>query len=146
MRLAVALAVALGSAGCASTPLDSLTRLGSVRPLPAVAPLAGQSPADLDWDVRDCQAEAGHQTNYSPTDSPLGNFFQKLFFWGTAGAAVGGTFTGFPVIVDESTASTGLIVGSSTGAATGTALSVGSQRRYEDAWIACMTARGYAVE
>ena len=50
--------------------------------------------------MKDCQAEAGYRTHYSPTDSPLGNLFQKLFFWGTAGAALGGTIDGFPGIVD----------------------------------------------
>jgi hypothetical protein len=75
----------------------------------------------------------------------MANLFQKLFFWGTAGAAVGGTIDGFPTIVDQSTASTGLLVGASTGGATGGALSIGGQSRYERAWAACMRAKGYGV-
>ena len=72
--------------------------------------------------------------------------FQKLFFWGTAGAALGGTIDGFPGIVDASTASTGLIVGASAGGATGAALSASGQSRYERAWAACVRARGYALD
>jgi len=133
-------------AGCASRTLDSVWALGSVTPLPLAIPLKGQSPADRNWDVKDCQAEAGYATNYSPTDSPLGNFFQKLFFWGTAGAALGGTIDGFPVVVDASTASAGLIAGASAGGVTGAALSVSGQSRYERAWVACVRARGYALD
>ena len=145
-RVALPLTVALCLvAGCASDPTAPLRAFGSVKRLPDVMALAGQSRDDQQWDVRDCQAEAGHQTLYSPTDSPMGNLFQKLFFWGTAGAAVGGTVDGFPTIVDQSTASTGLIVGASTGGATGAALSLGGQSRYEAAWAACMRARGYSV-
>ena len=79
--------------------------------------------------MKDCQAEAGYTTHYSPTDSPLGNLFQKVFFWGTAGAALGGTIDGFPVIVDASTASAGLIAGASAGGVTGAALSASGQSR-----------------
>ena len=112
----------------------------------------GQTPRDQAWDVRDCQAEAGSRTNYSPTDSPLGNLFQKLFFWGTAGAALGGTIDGFPVLVAStrssaalSEASTGLIVGASTGGAVGAATSWQAQSRYERAWAQCIESRGYTI-
>jgi len=137
-------------AGCASNPIDSARSFASVTPLPPVVALQGQNPRDQEWDVKDCQAEAGYKTNYSPTDSPLGNLFQKLFFWGTAGAALGGTVDGFPTVVastvlPSSQASTGLIVGASTGGAVGAAASLRGQPPYERAWAACIESRGYAV-
>ena len=144
-RLALSLAAALLAAGCASNAIDSARSFASVHPLPSVTALEGQKASDQEWDIKDCQAEAGYRTNYSPTDSPLGNLFQKIFFWGTAGAAVGGTIDGLPTIVDQSTASTGLLVGGSTGGATGAALSIGGQSHYERAWAACMRAKGYGV-
>ena len=131
--------------GCASGSLESVTSIGHVTPLPAVVAQEGQSPRDQEWDVKDCQAEAGYQTNWSPTDSPLANLFQKLFFWGTAGAALGGTVDGLPTFVDSSTASTGLIVGASTGGAVGGVSSWGGQGRYERAWAACIQSRGYRL-
>ena len=76
--------------------------------------LAGQSAADQDWDIKDCQAEAGYRTGYSPTDSPLANVMQRLFFFGTAGASLGGLVTGFPATV-ESQATEGLIAGAGAG-------------------------------
>jgi hypothetical protein len=141
----IAVAAAALLAGCASGTLESVRSLGSVTRLPSVVALEGQSPSDQEWDVKDCQAEAGYATNYSPTDSPVGNVFQKLFFWGTAGAALGGTINGFPGIVDASTPSAGLIAGASAGGVTGAALSVSGQSRYERAWAACVRARGYAI-
>ncbi len=141
--------IAVGAAllaGCASGTLEPVRSLGSVTRLPSVVALEGQSVSDREWDVKDCQAEAGYKTHYSPTDSPLGNLFQKIFFWGTAGAALGGTIDGFPAVVGESTASTGLIVGASTGGVTGAALSASGQSRYERAWAACVRARGYDLE
>ena len=111
----IAVAAAALLAGCASGTLESVRSLGSVTRLPSVVALEGQSPSDQEWDVKDCQAEAGYRTHYSPTDSPLGNLFQKIFFWGTAGAALGGTINGFPGIVDASTPSVGLIAGASAG-------------------------------
>jgi len=142
----IAVAAAALLAGCASGTLESVRSLGSVTRLPSVVALEGQSGADQEWDVKDCQAEAGYTTHYSPTDSPLGNLFQKIFFWGTAGAALGGAIDGFPAIVGESTASTGLLAGVSAGGATGAALSVSGQSRYERAWAACVRARGYALD
>jgi len=116
----------------------------SVVPLPKSTAARGQSPRDQDWDVKDCQAEAGYRTGYSPTDSPLANFFQKVFFWGTAGAAVGRLITGLPASV-SSQASEGLIAGAGAGGITGTALSWSGQTRFERAWGACMESRGYTV-
>jgi hypothetical protein len=131
--------------GCASSPIDSARAFASVTPLPPVVAQHGQSSRDQEWDVRDCQAEAGYKTNYSPSDSPLGNLFQKLFFWGTAGAALGGTVDGFPTFVTSSEASTGLIVGASTGGAVGAASSWHGGTPYERAWAACIESRGYAI-
>jgi hypothetical protein len=141
----LACAAAAFLTGCASGPLDAARSFASVQRLPPVTALEGQKPSDQDWDIKDCQAEAGYQTNYSPTDSPLANIFQTLFFWGTTGAALGGTIDGFPAVVDTSTASAGLIAGASAGGATGAALSISGQSRYERAWTACMRAKGYAI-
>jgi hypothetical protein len=143
--IVIGLAAAVLLAGCASGTLEPTRLLGSVTRLPSVVALEGQSASDQEWDVKDCQAEAGYRTHYSPTDSPLGNLFQKIFFWGTAGAALGGTIDGVPAVVGESTASTGLIVGASVGGVTGAALSASGQSRYERAWAACVRARGYAI-
>jgi hypothetical protein len=116
----------------------------SVVPLPKSTAARGQSPRDEAWDVKDCQAEAAYQTHYSPTDSPLANWFQKMFFWGIAGASLGGLITGLPTSV-ASQASEGLIAGAGAGGITGTALSWSGQTRFERAWAACMESRGYTV-
>ncbi len=140
---ALALAGVLG--GCALSPLDSARSFASVTPLPKVTALQAQSPRDQAWDVADCRAEAGSRTNYSPTDSPMANMFRNVFFFGTSGAALGGTVDGFPVLVGSSEASTGLIVGASTGGAAGAAASWKGQSRYERAWAQCIESRGYAI-
>jgi hypothetical protein len=141
------LAVALGgiASGCASHPIDAARAFGHVTPLPRVVAQQGQSARDQEWDIKDCQAEAGYRTNYSPTDSPMANLFRNLFFWGTAGASLGGLVDGFPVAVGVSDASTGLIVGASTGGAVGAAASWKGQTHFERAWAACMESRGYAL-
>jgi hypothetical protein len=141
-RAALAASLIAVVGGCATGPLASFT---SVTPLPTVMALQGQSPRDQEWDVKDCQAEAGYRTDYSPTDSPFANLVRRVFFWGTAGAAVGGTVDGFPTVVDASEASTGLIAGASAGGAVGAASSWAGQSRYEREWIACMLSRGYAI-
>ena len=82
-RVAVLAVIALAT-GCA------------VAPLPKTVPMRGQSALEQAWDVSDCKAEISYQTHYSPTDSPLGNWFQALFFWGTSGAALGAAITGWP--------------------------------------------------
>ncbi len=117
----------------------------SVVPLPKSIAAQGQTERDRDWDVKDCQAEAGYQTDYSPTDSPLGNFFQKVFFWGGAGASLGGLITGLPTSVTASQASEGLIAGAGAGGITATFLSWSGQSRFERAWVACMESRGYTI-
>lgn|SRR5262245_12572905 len=149
-RALPALGLAALLAGCASGPIDSLRTYASVTPLPPVIALQGQSPRDRDWDDRDCRAEAGYKTNYSPTDSPMANLFQKIFFWGTAGASLGGTIDGFPTVIASTTlptsqASTGLLVGASTGGAVGAVTSWKGQTRYERAWAACIESRGYGI-
>jgi hypothetical protein len=116
----------------------------SVVPLPQAVAVRDQNAREHAWDIKDCQAEAGYRTGYSSTDSPLANFFQRVFFWGTAGAAVGGLITGLPASV-TSTASEGLIAGAGAGGVAGTLQSWSGQRRFERAWIACMEARGYTV-
>jgi hypothetical protein len=115
-----------------------------VVPLPASTPLRGQGSLEQDWDVKNCQAEAGYQTRYSPGDSPFANLVQRVFFWGTSGAAVGGLVTGLPAST-ASQASEGLIAGAGAGGITGTLLSASGQARFERAWVACMTAHGYEV-
>jgi hypothetical protein len=127
-----ALVVAMIACGC------------SVVPLPRSVPVRDQSAREQAWDIKNCRAEAGYRTGYSPTDSPLGNFFQRVFFWGTAGAAVGGLITGLPATV-TSTASEGLIAGAGAGGIAGTVGSLGGQARFERAWVACMEEHGYAL-
>jgi hypothetical protein len=139
-RALLALLVAAALAGC------------SVVPLPASTALRGQGAREHEWDVQNCQAEAAYQAHYSPTDSPLANWFQKVFFWGTAGASLGGLITGFPSVVASSGASTagsqateGLIAGAGAGGITGTLDSVSGHERFARAWGECMSAHGYAV-
>ena len=126
----------------------------SVVPLPKTMAMSGRSPREQDWDVKDCQAEAGYRTGYSPADSPLANWFQKLFFWGTAGAATGlGVMTvaaGAGATVSGSTfmsspAGQAVVAGAGAGAITGTALSWSGQERFERAWVACMESHGYTM-
>ena len=126
----------------------------SVVPLPRSVALHEQGPREQDWDVKDCEAEAGYQTGYSPTDSPLLNWFQRLFFWSTAGAATG---LGVMTVAAGAGASVGgssfvaspvgdaIIAGAGAGAITGTLLSWSGQPRFERAWVACMEARGYTI-
>ena len=127
----------------AALGLGALLAGCSVVPLPRMTAAESQSAREQEWDTKDCQAEAGEHTSYSPTDSPLGNFVQKLFFWGTAGASVGGLVTGLPTSV-SSQASEGLIAGAGAGGIVGATRSMSGQTRFEHAWVACMEARGYA--
>ncbi len=132
-------------AGIAALASVTLVAGCSVVPLPKSVAAQGQTERDHDWDVKDCQAEAGYQARYSPTDSPLGNFFQKVFFWGGAGASLGGLITGLPASVTASTASEGLIAGAGAGGIVGTIESWSGQPRFERAWAACMESRGYTI-
>ena len=138
--------------------LTALAAGCAVAPLPNTVPMRGQSPLEQAWDVSDCKAEISYQTHYSPTDSPLGNWFQSLFFWGTSGAALGAAITGWPTpavivtgpgptVVPSVTAQTseGVIAGAAAGAIPGTALAWGGQSRFERGWVACMEAKGYSI-
>jgi hypothetical protein len=126
----------------------------SVVPLPKTMAGRDQSPREQDWDVKDCQAEAGYQTGYSPADSPLVNWFQRFFFWGTAGAATGlgvmtvaagaGATVSGPTFM-SSPAGEAVVAGAGAGAITGTVLSWSGQQRFERAWVACMESRGYTI-
>jgi hypothetical protein len=96
----------------------------------------------------------GYQTGYSPNDSPLANWFQKLFFWGASGAAVGGTIMLFPAAAGvtvtgptlmSSPIGEAVVAGAGAGAIAGTLLSLSGQTRFERAWMACMESRGYTI-
>jgi hypothetical protein len=126
----------------------------AVVPLPKTLAMRDQGSREQDWDVKDCQAEAGYQTGYSPEHSPLLNWFQRLFFWSTTGAATGfgvmtvaagagATVTGSTFI--SSPIGEAVVAGAGAGAITGTLLSWSGQPRFERAWIACMQARGYTI-
>jgi hypothetical protein len=126
----------------------------SVVPLPKALAGRDQSPREQQWDIADCRAEMGYQTGYSAQDSPLANWFQKLFFWGTVGAATGGTIMLFPaaagVTVTGSTLMSSpigeaLVAGAGAGAITGTMLSWSGQERFERAFMVCMESRGYTI-
>jgi hypothetical protein len=126
----------------------------SVVPLPKTVGVRDQSAREQQWDIADCRAEMGYQTGYSPTDSPLANWFQRLFFWSAAGAATGGTIMLFPAAAGASvTGATfisspigeAIVAGAGAGAITGTMLSLSGQPRFERAWIVCMESRGYTI-
>ena len=126
----------------------------SVVPLPKTMAARGQTPREQDWDVKNCQAEAGYQTGYSPTDSPLANWFQKLFFWGAAGAGTGIGVMTIPAgagadvsgsSLMSSPAGQAMVAGAGAGGITGTALSLTGHERFERAWAACMESHGYAI-
>jgi hypothetical protein len=139
---AIAVLVAVTLAGC------------SVVPLPRTLAERDQSPREQNWDARNCEAEAGYQTGYSPADPPLLNWFQRLFFWSAAGAATG--FTVMAVAGGAGATVTGpsfmsspvgdaMVAGAGAGAITGTVLSWSGQPRFERSWIACMEAHGYTI-
>ena len=129
----------------------------SVVPVPTFSALRGQGEREHAWDVQDCRAEAAYQTHYSPGDSPLANLCQKIFFWGGAGASLGGLITGVPVIVGSSQTTTnglivgagqatnGLIAGAGAGGIVGSLESISGQRRFEGAFVDCMQSKGYAM-
>jgi hypothetical protein len=119
---AVSLVLVPLAAGCA------------LAPLPAVTALKGQNPHDQGWDI----------SHYDPNHSPAVNFIQDIFFWGTAGAAVGGTITGLPATT-ASEATEGLIAGAGAGAIAGGVEGFTGQRGFGRAFRACMESRGYTV-
>jgi hypothetical protein len=126
----------------------------AVVPLPKTLATRDQAPREQDWDVKDCQAEAGYQTGYSPEHSPLLNWFQRLFFWSTTGAATGfgvmtvaagagATVTG-PTFM-SSPIGEAMVAGAGAGVITGTLLNWSGQPRFERAWMTCMESRGYTI-
>ena len=126
----------------------------TVVPLPKTMAERNQSPREQDWDVKDCQAEAGYQTGYSPEHSPLLNWFQRLFFWSSSGAATGlgvmtvaagaGATVSGPTFISSPTGQA-IVAGAGAGAITGTFLSWSGQTRFERAWVSCMASRGYTI-
>jgi len=128
---------ALVLAGCATAQ-----QAAHVGKLPPTVPARDQTPTQHKLDSIDCKAEMGVATNYNGDDSPFANFLRNIFVMGTAGAAVGGLATGLPVST-ESTATDGVIAGSSAGAVAGGAMSVNARTRFERAYISCMESRGY---
>lgn len=129
---AVSLVLVPLAAGCA------------LAPLPAVTALKGQNPNDQGWDIKECRWEAQRVSHYDPSHSPAVNFIQDIFFWGTAGAAVGGTITGLPTTT-ASEATEGLIAGAGAGAIAGGVEGFRGQRGFERAFRVCMESRGYTV-
>jgi len=134
--------------------VTALATACSVVPLPKTVAARDQSAREQQWDIADCKAEMGYQTGYSPSDSPLANWFQRLFFWSAAGAATGGTIMLFPASAGatvtgatfiSSPIGDAIVAGAGAGAITGTMLSLSGQPRFERAWIACMESRGYAI-
>ncbi len=130
-RAAIVLAIPL-VAGCA------------VAPLPGATALKAQTPHDQEWDLKECHWEAQRVSHYDPNHSPAVNFIEDLFFWGTAGAAVGGMITGLPATTG-STATEGLIAGAGAGGIASGAATLWGQRGFERVYVACLENRGYAV-
>jgi hypothetical protein len=129
----VALSLAALLAGCAVTPL------------PKAQALRDQTERDQRWDAQDCREDAEEVSGYDSTASPGANLLAKLFFWSTAGAALGGTITGIPRTV-EGPATEGLVAGAGAGAiAGGTHAWLSPQSKFERAYIQCMEARGYRM-
>ncbi|HET8575991.1 MAG TPA: hypothetical protein VFO18_02740 [Methylomirabilota bacterium] len=117
----------------------------AVAPLPKSQALRDQSERDQRWDAQDCREDAEDASGYDSTNSPGANLLAKLFFWSTAGAALGGTITGIPRTV-EGPATEGLVAGAGAGAiAGGTHAWLSPQSKFERAYIQCMEARGYRI-
>jgi hypothetical protein len=116
----------------------------AVAPLKAQA-LRDQSPRDQKWDALECREDAEDASGYDSANSPGANLLARLFFWGTAGAALGGSITGIPRTVDGP-ATEGLVAGAGAGAMAGGAHGWMSRRsRFELAYAQCMEARGYRL-
>ena len=133
MRALPALLLATLLAGC------------SAAPLPRVQAMRDQSPRDQKWDVEECREDAEDVSGYDSTNSPGANLLAKLFFWSTAGAAVGGTITGIPGTI-QGPATEGLVAGAGAGAIAGGVHGwMSRQGKFERAFVQCMEARGYQV-
>lgn len=116
----------------------------AVAPLPAATALRNQTARDQAWDRKECRWEAQRASNYDPAHSPLVNFIQDVFFWGTAGAALGGTLTGFPAAAGGE-ATEGLVAGAGAGGLVAGGRAVRGREGFERAYVACLESRGYAV-
>lgn len=117
----------------------------AVAPLPRTQALREQSPRDQKWDALECREDAEDVSGYDSTNSPGANLLAKLFFWSTAGAALGGSITGIPRTVDGP-ATEGLVAGAGAGAIAGGAHGWITRRgRFEQAYAQCMEARGYQL-
>ena len=133
MRALLALLLAALLAGC------------SVALLPRTQALRDQSPRDQKWDVEECREDAEDVSGFDSTNSPGANLLAKLFFWSTAGAAVGGTITGIPRTI-QGPATEGLIAGAGAGAIAGGVYGWSTrQNKFEQAFVKCMEGRGYTV-
>jgi hypothetical protein len=131
--------------GPAALALAALLAGCTVAPLPRTQALREQGPRDQKWDVQECREDAEDASGYDSANSPGANLLAKLFFWSTAGAALGGTVTGLPTSVD-SQATEGLIAGAGAGAIAGGAHGWMSPRsRFEQAYAQCMEGRGYRI-
>ncbi len=117
----------------------------SVAPLPKVQALREQGPRDQKWDALECREDAEDASGYDSTNSPGANLLAKLFFWSTAGAALGGTITGIPRTMDGP-ATEGLVAGAGAGAIAGGVHGwTGRQSKFRQTYAQCMEARGYQV-
>ena len=130
---AVVLVAVLATSGCGATKL------------PPTAALRNQTATQQRLDAIDCRAEMGSRLDYNGDDSEALNVLRHVFTLGAAGAAVGGVASGFSPAAGVSSASEGLIAGSSAGVVAGGLLGIGGRSRFERAWIACMESRGYAI-
>ena len=130
---AVVLVAMLATSGCGATKL------------PTTAALRNQTAAQQRLDAIDCRAEMGSRLDYNGDDSEALNVLRHVFTLGAGGAAVGGVASGFSPAAGVSSASEGLIAGSSAGVVAGGVLGIGGRSRFERAWIACMESRGYAI-
>jgi hypothetical protein len=134
-RLSV-VAVTLALAACVSTPTGP-----SVMALPG----SGKSFDQFRLDEMDCRqyssSQVGGETaNQATTDSAVKSGALGALLGGVAGAAIGG---------DSRGAATGAGVGLLGGAAIGSDAARGSggevQRRYDNAFVQCMYAKGHKV-
>ena len=127
--LAVASALLL-LAGCASAPTGP-----SVMALPGT----GKSFEQFRGDDAECRQYAQNQLGGNDTDAGVRSAAVGTAVGAVAGAAIGGR-EGAGV-----GAGTGLVVGSMAGAGTAQSSAYGTQRRYDNAYVQCMYAKGERV-
>ena len=125
---------ALALAGCVSMPTG---------PSVNVLPGSGKNFDQFRADDYDCRQYAGSQTGTS-AEAAQENSTVKSAALGTAvGAAAGALIGGRGGAA--SGAAGGLIVGTAAGAGAGNASGYSLQRRYDNAYIQCMYAKGHRV-